>query len=333
MSEEKIRKSSNKIVAITLGAAVIVILAIICAVMYSRSTSSDRRLQEQLDLGYRYLSEFNYEQAIAAFDAVLLIDPKNENAMDGLVEAYVSWAESVIADGDINQALLILREGLAKTGSHLIEERISALEGMGISEEDGSDSPDAMDDSFNEESAYLALAEDMIRLLDFPILDRKVSEWTFNDIYEYTLGKESIDEYRIDYVLDLDENVVQVVLMAPELDYEFDFSDYDSGNGHGSEDSHLIIYNEEQKIITGWSMLGMNEREYLESFGLVDQYEKVLNGESVSFDHEGYSVIISENSITVHKYTEDGFIRDYGVGIYYKSVVDAKLVVQWMFQW
>ena len=44
--------------------------------------------QEQYDLGIRYLSEGNYEEAIIAFTAAIKIDPKQPDAYVKAAEAY-----------------------------------------------------------------------------------------------------------------------------------------------------------------------------------------------------------------------------------------------------
>ena len=46
--------------------------------------------EEQYDLGVRYLSDGNYEEAIIAFTAAIEIDPKNVDAYLSLVAAYVA---------------------------------------------------------------------------------------------------------------------------------------------------------------------------------------------------------------------------------------------------
>ena len=50
--------------------------------------------QEQYDLGVRYLSEGNYEEAIIAFTAVIEIDPKNADAYLGRANAYIGSGET-----------------------------------------------------------------------------------------------------------------------------------------------------------------------------------------------------------------------------------------------
>ena len=48
--------------------------------------------QEKYDLGVRYLSEGNYEEAIFAFQAAITIDPKNPQAHVGVGDAYMAIA-------------------------------------------------------------------------------------------------------------------------------------------------------------------------------------------------------------------------------------------------
>ena len=108
--------------------------------------SAQAKWQEQYDLGVRYLSEGNYEEAIIAFTAAIEIDPKRPEAYVGRGGAYIgsgetaenlaaaladyeaaleldetnaaAWlgiADVYIRQGDYDKALEILREALEKT--------------------------------------------------------------------------------------------------------------------------------------------------------------------------------------------------------------------------
>lgn len=77
--------------------------------------------QEQYDLGMRYLSEGNYEEAILAFTAAIEIDHNRE-------EAYLDLAEVYLVMGDLEQALATLREGYEATGSEAVLELLESLE-------------------------------------------------------------------------------------------------------------------------------------------------------------------------------------------------------------
>ena len=67
----------------------------------SRKNNANTAWQEQYDLGVRYLSDGNYEEAIIAFTAAIEIDPKR-------VEAYVGLADVYYATGDTVQAEEVL---------------------------------------------------------------------------------------------------------------------------------------------------------------------------------------------------------------------------------
>lgn len=105
--------------------------------------------QEQYDLGVRYLSEGNYQEAIIAFTVAIEIDPKQAPAYMGRgdayirsgeteenllaaqtdyemaieldrtsVDAYLGLADVYIRLGDYDKALELLRQGLEKTGGN-----------------------------------------------------------------------------------------------------------------------------------------------------------------------------------------------------------------------
>ena len=117
--------------------------------------------QEQYDLGVRYLSEGNYEEAIIAFTAAIEIDPKRPEGFIGRGDAYAlsgdtednlsaaladyeaaleldetlpdAWlglADVYIRQGDYDKALEILREALEKTGNDpSVADKFAKMEG------------------------------------------------------------------------------------------------------------------------------------------------------------------------------------------------------------
>ena len=116
--------------------------------------------QEQYDLGIRYLSEGNYEEAIIAFTAVIDIDPKNAGALSGrgrayvlsgeteanlaaaladfeaavaadetLAEAWLGLADVYIRMGEYDKAMEVLKEGIDKTGGdQAIADKLAEME-------------------------------------------------------------------------------------------------------------------------------------------------------------------------------------------------------------
>ena len=65
--------------------------------------------QEQYDLGVRYLSEGNYEEAVLAFEAAIEIEPRR-------AEAYVGAARAAMALGDADVAADFLARGQEAAG-------------------------------------------------------------------------------------------------------------------------------------------------------------------------------------------------------------------------
>ena len=88
--------------------------------------------QAQYDLGVRYLSEGNYEEAIIAFTAAIEIDSKNPNAYFGRAQAYIArdGADSSDALNDLRMA-----HELGLDSDELHERLLESYEARGEAEE------------------------------------------------------------------------------------------------------------------------------------------------------------------------------------------------------
>ena len=105
----------------TMGILLVLILSLtLCACGKKSGTS----WQEQYDLGVRYLSEGNYEEAVIAFTAAIEIDPKRP-------EAYLGLADAHIGAGDLDAARKALEDGLAATDASEIRARLEKQETEG----------------------------------------------------------------------------------------------------------------------------------------------------------------------------------------------------------
>ena len=80
-------------------------------------TSSAGTWREKYDLGVRYLSEGNYQEAILAFEAAIQIDPKQ-------ADAYLSLAQAYEAMGNAEQAAQVIEDAIAELGE--LEELLAA---------------------------------------------------------------------------------------------------------------------------------------------------------------------------------------------------------------
>ncbi len=111
-SNLEIKKRGLPVVLI-IGIVCLVIAAIVIISVVSESGSVAAKSKEKLDLGIKYLSELNYEQAIVAFNEAISIDPKN-------VDAYVKLSEAYVAIGDYDKAEEVLEKGQKETSSEII---------------------------------------------------------------------------------------------------------------------------------------------------------------------------------------------------------------------
>lgn len=83
--------------------------------------SMEAQWQEQYDLGVRYLSESNYEEAIIAFTAAIEIDSRQAVAYKQLSYAYQEV-------GDLDRAIEVLRAGYEATGDDGLLESLELLQ-------------------------------------------------------------------------------------------------------------------------------------------------------------------------------------------------------------
>jgi len=97
------------------------VLALVLSLCACSAKNEPATWQEQYDLGIRYLSEGNYEEAILAFHAAIEIDPKRTDAYIGLADAYE-------AIGDAEKARQILEDALAAVSEpDVIQNRLDGL--------------------------------------------------------------------------------------------------------------------------------------------------------------------------------------------------------------
>ena len=109
---------------------------ILCALLLiftvTACTASTPTWQEQYDLGVRYLSEGNYEEAIIAFTAAIEIDPEQPDSYLSRGDAYVGWAEDL--DDESQDRIALYEMALAdyeqaiSLGVSDIQERYDALQ-------------------------------------------------------------------------------------------------------------------------------------------------------------------------------------------------------------
>ncbi|MBQ3516602.1 MAG: tetratricopeptide repeat protein [Lachnospiraceae bacterium] len=122
-TEEKkitVVKSKKQIIVFSI---VLVALVFVFIVIFTTSVSKSKenKLHEQLDLGNKYLSDLDYEQAIASYETAIEIDPMSADAYLGLAAAYMSA-------GNYEKAMEILNLGYERTGNEVLLTQMQVFE-------------------------------------------------------------------------------------------------------------------------------------------------------------------------------------------------------------
>lgn len=83
----------------------ILIMIGVCFVnIYAYGKTPEDKYSEQLDTGYKYLLEMNYEQAEITFESIIDMDERNYEAYLGLAEVYTSMDEPELAKEIMEEA-------------------------------------------------------------------------------------------------------------------------------------------------------------------------------------------------------------------------------------
>ncbi len=127
MGEAMEEKKTSKKMLVGIGAAAAVIAVVAVVILAARETP-EQKVARLLDLGNQYLLDLDYEQAIASYDEVLSIEPQNEQAVEGEVNAYLAWSEALVAEGDFDRAAEVLQTGYEKLGDERLKTALPGLD-------------------------------------------------------------------------------------------------------------------------------------------------------------------------------------------------------------
>lgn len=111
----------RKVLTIILVIEAIIIIAI-AAFLVICMNNKTVKINKQMELAQNYLLEEDYDEAIAAFEEVINLEPK-------IVEAYIGLAEAYAQSGDLEKAAKILKKGYKRTDSEELKEQLDELEG------------------------------------------------------------------------------------------------------------------------------------------------------------------------------------------------------------
>ena len=121
--KELLKKKTTKI-----GIAVIILaIAIGIISINARSAQRQREYDGHVEDAEKYLTELDYEQAIAEYTLALEIEPNAEEVLNALEQTYLAYAQSLADAGDYEKAVSVLEEGYAQTGRECLQTKVEEL--------------------------------------------------------------------------------------------------------------------------------------------------------------------------------------------------------------
>lgn len=167
---KKTKKWVLPVVIVSVIVGLLLIMGAIFAVAGISDYNQGRKLQEQLDLGERYLGELDYEAAIAAYEMAIEIDPKS-------VEAYLGLADVYVAIEEYEKAIEVLEDGLEETDSEEIIDRIEEIEELIEELENSEEEVDVVPEETLPETGETEAPEDEAVKELYPDFSKYISEY------------------------------------------------------------------------------------------------------------------------------------------------------------
>jgi tetratricopeptide (TPR) repeat protein len=113
-------ETMKKKVVYIIARIAVLFCAIVMTVVFINTGTAAARAAKQVNLGYRYLAEGNYQGASQAFEKALRIDSKNVGARMGLAEVCIETGEFEYAEKRLEE-VLELKPGMTEAGIMLAE--------------------------------------------------------------------------------------------------------------------------------------------------------------------------------------------------------------------
>lgn len=122
------RSKKNRV---TLIIILVLIAAIVgfCTTIFVVSSKNKEKVRKSLNLGNKYLCDFDYKNAIASYKIAIQVDPK-------CVDAYLGLADAYAGQGKFDKALRTLKDAKEHVKDSVIDEKIKEIEELKEKEKD-----------------------------------------------------------------------------------------------------------------------------------------------------------------------------------------------------
>ncbi|MBP0958925.1 MAG: tetratricopeptide repeat protein [Oscillospiraceae bacterium] len=114
-------QKKSKIIIISVVSAILLVVGVFTAIaLTGKGNSIEKEVGEKLSLGQKFLLDLEYDKAVAEFQAVIDIEPKN-------VDAYIGLADAYIGMGEEEKAIETLEKGFMETGDEKIQAKLEEM--------------------------------------------------------------------------------------------------------------------------------------------------------------------------------------------------------------
>lgn len=112
-NQQDIKKKKIWIIPVIIVSVSAILIALLAIIIVIGAVALPRTsVKKNINLGEKYLSEMDYENAILAYRDAIRIDPKNEEAYIGLANAYEEWADYCMEEGEQDKAVKIIERAI-----------------------------------------------------------------------------------------------------------------------------------------------------------------------------------------------------------------------------
>ena len=87
--------------------------------------AQNKEIQAKVETAGRYLYDKDYERAITAYQEILDKDPDNADAITGLTNAYIRWADQMVTAGDYDGAIALLENADSRAKKAMITDALA----------------------------------------------------------------------------------------------------------------------------------------------------------------------------------------------------------------
>ena len=114
-------QKKSKIIIISVVSAILLVVGVFTAIaLTGQKNNVEKEVGEKLSLGQKFLLDLEYDKAVAEFQAVIDIEPKN-------VDAYIGLADAYIGMGEEEKAIETLEKGLSETDDETIRAKLDEI--------------------------------------------------------------------------------------------------------------------------------------------------------------------------------------------------------------